>query len=156
MAWAQGDYEQAGRRYEEVLALNREMENKITTAYALYGLGKVAQAKDDFASARSFHIKALTIRRGMGNRRAIAYSLNALAALAATQQKAAWAVRLFGAAEDLQKLIHFTISPRERTEHDQAVATARAALGEEAFAAAWAEGKAMTLEQAITYALEES
>jgi hypothetical protein len=34
------------------------------------------------------------------------------------------------------------------------VATARALLGDEAFAAAWAEGQAMTLEQAATYALE--
>jgi UDP-N-acetylmuramyl pentapeptide synthase len=35
------------------------------------------------------------------------------------------------------------------------VAAVRAALGEEAFAAAWAEGQAMTREQAIAYALEE-
>jgi hypothetical protein len=32
----------------------------------------------------------------------------------------------------------------------------RAALSEEAFAAAWAEGEAMTQEQAVVYALEES
>jgi len=29
-------------------------------------------------------------------------------------------------------------------------------LGEEAFAAAWAEGRAMTMEEAVGYALEES
>jgi hypothetical protein len=32
----------------------------------------------------------------------------------------------------------------------------RAALSEEAFTFAWAEGKAMSLEQAIAYALEDS
>ncbi|HEX5809178.1 MAG TPA: hypothetical protein VFY25_10970, partial [Anaerolineales bacterium] len=62
---------------------------------------------------------------------------------------------LLGAADDLQRLIHFTISPRERTEHDQAIAAARAALGEHAFAAAWDEGKKMTLDEAIAYALQE-
>jgi hypothetical protein len=36
------------------------------------------------------------------------------------------------------------------------VATARAQLSEAAFAAAQAEGRAMTLEQAIAYALEGS
>jgi hypothetical protein len=36
------------------------------------------------------------------------------------------------------------------------MAAARAALGEEAFAAAWAEGQAMTLEEAVAYALENS
>jgi hypothetical protein len=34
------------------------------------------------------------------------------------------------------------------------VTTARASLDEDAFAAAWAEGQAMSLEQAIAYALE--
>jgi hypothetical protein len=35
------------------------------------------------------------------------------------------------------------------------LAAVRAALGEEAFAAAWAEGRAMSLEQAITLALAD-
>ena len=155
-AWVQGNYEQAGRRYEEVLVLGREMENKSTIAYALYGLGKVAQAKGDYALARSSHVEALTIRRGMDNRRAIAYSLDALAVLAATEQKSELAVRLFGAAEDLQMLIHFTISPRERAEHDQALAAARATLGEETFVAAYEEGQKMTLDEAVAYALQEN
>jgi hypothetical protein len=39
--------------------------------------------------------------------------------------------------------------------HERAVAAARRHLGEAAAAAAWAAGQAMTLEQAVTYALEE-
>jgi hypothetical protein len=46
------------------------------------------------------------------------------------------------------------MSPVERAEYDQAIATARVTLGEEVFTAAWAEGRAMTIEQAITYTLE--
>jgi hypothetical protein len=38
---------------------------------------------------------------------------------------------------------------------DQAVAVARATLGEEAFAAAWEEGKKMTLDEVVAYALAE-
>ena len=155
VAWVQGDYERAGRRYDELLALGREMENKFTITYALYGLGKVAEAKGDYTVARSNHVEALTIRRGLGNRRVIAYSLDALATLALIQQKAALAARLFGAAEDLQRLIHFTISPRERDEHDQAIAAARAALGEVAFSDAYDEGQKMTLDEAIALALNE-
>ena len=132
------------------------MQNKFTITYALYGLGKVADAKGDYVSAHSYHVEALRIRRGLGNRRVLIYSLDALATLAVTHQKAMLAARLFGAADDLQRLIHFTISPRERAERDQAIAAARTALGEEEFAKAWAEGQAMTLEEAIAYALEES
>jgi hypothetical protein len=48
------------------------------------------------------------------------------------------------------------MSARERAGHDQAIASARAVLGEDAFAMARAEGQAMTLEQAVAYALEEN
>ena len=154
VAWAQGDYDLAGKLYKEVLTMNQEMENKFSVAYALYGLGKVAEAKGDYASARSSHAKALTIRRETANRRAIAYSLNALAALAVAQKKATVAACLFGATEELQKLIQFTMSPREHLEHDQAIAAARAMLGEEEFAKAWVEGQTMTLEEAVVYALK--
>jgi len=44
----------------------------------------------------------------------------------------------------------------DRTDYyDHAVARVRAALGEQAFETAWTEGRALTLEQAIAYALEE-
>jgi hypothetical protein len=43
--------------------------------------------------------------------------------------------------------------PANRIAHDQNVAIARTQLDEATFAAAWAEGRAMTLEQAVAYAL---
>ena len=46
------------------------------------------------------------------------------------------------------------VRPAERAEHDGSVAAVRTALGEKAFAAAWAEGRALSLEDAIMLALE--
>jgi hypothetical protein len=46
------------------------------------------------------------------------------------------------------------IGPDDRVDVEHDLPTVRAQLGETSFAAAWAEGRAMTLEQAITYALE--
>jgi hypothetical protein len=43
----------------------------------------------------------------------------------------------------------------DRDDYERDIALARAQLGEEAFTAAWATGQAMSLEQAIAYALEE-
>jgi hypothetical protein len=43
--------------------------------------------------------------------------------------------------------------PAERAEYEQVLAGLRAALGEPAFAAAWAEGEATPLEQALADAL---
>jgi DNA-binding NarL/FixJ family response regulator len=41
------------------------------------------------------------------------------------------------------------LPPIDRPGYEQAVATARTQLGEQAFAAAWQEGRTMTLEQAL-------
>ena len=64
--------------------------------------------------------------------------------------------RLFGAAETLIPSICLEMSKTERAKHDQAIAATRAALGEEGFTTAWVEGRALTMEQAIAYALEDS
>jgi hypothetical protein len=45
------------------------------------------------------------------------------------------------------------VDPVDRDDHERAVALAHARLGEETFAAAWAEGQAMSLEEAVAYAL---
>jgi hypothetical protein len=42
----------------------------------------------------------------------------------------------------------------DRGEYEKNVAAARAGLGEEAFLATWAEGRAITLEQSVSFALE--
>ncbi len=66
------------------------------------------------------------------------------------------AARLWGAAEALREVIGSPRPPNEREEYERGLATVREALGEEVFSAAWAEGRAMSLEQAIEYALQNS
>jgi hypothetical protein len=63
------------------------------------------------------------------------------------------AVRLFSAAEALRHGLGAALYPVEQVEHDHNLVTVRAALGDEVFAATWAEGKAISLEQVIQYAL---
>jgi hypothetical protein len=66
------------------------------------------------------------------------------------------AARLFGAAEGLRARIGAIGQPIERAVYADSVASVRTQLNQKTFAAAWAEGRAMTLEQAIAYALEGS
>jgi hypothetical protein len=63
--------------------------------------------------------------------------------------------RLLGAAEGLHEAWGTPLPPADRTEHDGCVAALRAALGAEAFATAWAEGRAMSPEQAVAHAVGE-
>jgi len=65
------------------------------------------------------------------------------------------AARLFGAAQALREAMGASLSPSEHTDDERHTAATRAALGEEAFAAAWNEGRSLSLEQAIALALQE-
>jgi hypothetical protein len=53
------------------------------------------------------------------------------------------------------EFFHAPMPPYIRREFDEREAAARAALGEEAFAAVWAAGRAVTLEEACVVALGE-
>jgi hypothetical protein len=79
-----------------------------------------------------------------------------MAELAVAQGQNEQAARLLGSAEVLRDAIALPLQPPDRAEHDRIVAAARAQLDKSTFAAAWAEGRSMTLEQAIAYALEGS
>ena len=74
--------------------------------------------------------------------------LEGAAVLFSQQGKRLQAVRLFGALDEQYQPGRLSLPLRAREEHEQALASARSALGEEAFAAAWQEGQAMSPEQA--------
>ena len=155
VAWVQGNLQLAEKRYEELLAIGREMEGQYTVGFALNGLGRVAFSRGDYGKARSLHGEALKILRETGNHWNIAYSLEASIALAVAQGDMRRAARLFGATETFYAQLRFLLSPLERDNHDRHAAAIRAALGEAVFSALRAEGRGMTMEQAVEYALKE-
>jgi hypothetical protein len=93
--------------------------------------------------------------RETGNQWNIAYSLEAFTALAVAQGDMPRAARLFGATESFYSLLRFLMSPLERDHHERDLAATRSALGEEVFSALCAEGRAMSIEQAVAYALDD-
>ncbi|HLE26902.1 MAG TPA: tetratricopeptide repeat protein [Anaerolineales bacterium] len=135
----------------------------LPVSLTLYVLGRVAYSQGDYASAHSRFVESISLSQELGQRGGVACNLEALAALAAAHDQMQpsplrfeglrRAARLCGAADALHDLSRFSLSPAERVERDRALAAARAALGEEAFAAVYAEGQAMTMEQAVEYAL---
>jgi hypothetical protein len=63
-------------------------------------------------------------------------------------------VRLCAAAESLLESLNARLDPTDEGDYRRALDAARAALTEEEFTAAWCEGRAMTREQLLAYALE--
>jgi non-specific serine/threonine protein kinase len=152
----QGDYERATALHSESLALFREIGDKWNIAFALYGLAFVAHRQGDNERAAAFFTDSLILCKEVGNRWIGEECLEGFARVASATGHHQRAARLFGAAEVLRETLGHHRSPADQAYHDERVASTRAALGDAAFDAALAEGQAMTLEQAIEYALDST
>src|SRR6266487_2682134 len=140
----QGDMQQAEIMAQECLALARWLGQKDSIAVALQFLAEVKRIQGDLAQARALCTEGVSLAvwpyaRGQ--------NLIALAKIATDEGQGEQAARLFGVAELLVSL--GMLDPLERADYQRTVESARAQLGEEAFSLAWAEGRAMTPEQAF-------
>ena len=151
----QGNYERAEALYEEVLALAREGRFKNSIAFALLYLGQVAGYQGDYSRATALLKESLVLIRELGVRWAIDWPIESLAGVAGEQGQLERAARLYGAVEALREAINVPAPIFFRFEHDPNVAAVRAGLGEDTFEAARAEGRAMTMEEAIEFALSQ-
>jgi len=154
IALYQGDYATACALLEECLAVFRELGDRRGVAASLNSLGLVAYRQGDNAVAWNVLGESLAINRELGDKWGIAESLQALAALAAGWGQKERAARLWAAAEALREAIGAPLPPKDKEQIDREVAAVRAAIGEPAFSAGWTEGRAMTIDQAVEYALE--
>jgi len=151
VAHAQDDDARAIALYEESLGLWTAIGSKWGMATTLHRLGMVAHAQGDDGRATALYEESLALRRELGDKHGLAECFEGLAAVAVAQGHMERAARLLGAAETLREAIGAPLSPRERARYDHDVSIVRAGLGEAAFAAAWATGKAMPLEHVITH-----
>jgi predicted ATPase/DNA-binding XRE family transcriptional regulator len=155
-AQIQGNYTRAVRLHQESLERFREYGEPIGVPWALHGLGDTALAQGDALLAGAHFREALALFRHEGDRGGMAYCLAGLAGAAALDEEPARAARLWGAAEALRLLIGARHAPAGRATRERLMAVAREQFGETGFDAAWAEGQAMTLEQALAEALEDN
>ena len=120
---------------------------------SLHNLGLAMAMAGEHEQARSLHERALVLCGELGDRRFLPRSLAGLANVARAEGRAERAARLLGAVDALLEAMFPPVRPWEHAENELAVAWARAALGEERFAAVWAEGRAMEMEDVMGYAL---
>jgi predicted ATPase/DNA-binding SARP family transcriptional activator len=145
VAKGQGDYGVARALHEESLAICREIGDRHGMATLFQDLGTIAADQGDCGTARVLYEQSLGIHRELGTRQGVALSIECLAGLCVVEGNAVTAARLWGAAEALREEIRSPLLPDEREGHDRAVAELRRAMGEEAFSAAWQEGRGMTV-----------
>jgi len=152
IALAHEDYLMARAYFEESMVLFRELGHRQFLGNALGSLGNIAYLLEEDIVARTYLEEGLIVFQEIGNRVGIVISLEVLANLAAAQEQLERASQLFGATEALRESLGAPKPADERKGHADMVGQVRALMREEAFTAAWANGRAMTMEQAIEFA----
>jgi predicted ATPase/class 3 adenylate cyclase len=153
-----GDLERATACYEEMLAFAGRTGADYAAGFALEGLAIVARWRGDLVGAESLAREQLLVQQRLGTTGYLASGLEELALTAAATAggaRAERAARLLGAAAALRERVGIPQDPRQPAEIERAAASARAALGEDTWEAAFAAGRALPLEEAIAEALGE-
>ncbi len=139
--------------FEECAAVSRKAAYTRGLAYALLGQGWVATGRGAGRETAVSIRECLQLAQALGDRRLPAYCVAVLAEDAAHQRQALRAVRLFAASASLLATMAASRVEPIPAKADRLTAELRAALGEEAFAAAWAEGGALSADEAVACAL---
>jgi len=150
-----GDYPQAAELAEEALALTRQTGDRHVTNIALHHLAQIAWASDEHERAARYFREALTIASELVDTVDSAYYMRGLAAVAEARGELRRAARLLGTAEAMLEgtgLVTYAHASDEL--HQRVASAARERLGDQAWTVAHDEGRAMTFEKAVAYALE--
>ena len=151
LARLRSDPGDARRQYLEALVILREIDARPEIARCLAGLGRVAMDVGAIALARQHLAESLRLSHSTGARIGVARGLEAFAALAVHEDRPELAVRLAAAATALRDVAGLPALSGARTE--RYLASARH-LGESAVARLWAQGLALTSDEAVGLALD--
>jgi tetratricopeptide (TPR) repeat protein len=154
-ALARGDIVVACQQLTRALALARPLPYPMHLAYVLCSLGGAELFAGRLEEAKGHLSESLQLRaEGEGyDQLGIAYCLIALGGIAGRQDNAISAARLCGAAETLFQSIGGAILPGVQTQYERELQLLQTKLTPAEFAAAWAAGQQLPLDQAVAEAL---
>ena len=155
IAALQGDVELVSGALEESIATLLELGDKTTAVFTLNTLAMSALLDKNPFRAIGLLTYGLKLSEEVGSRGNAVYCLEGLAAVAADQGKYERAARLWGASEALREALRAPMAPNDRAFCEPFIEAARTHTDHAVFTAAWAEGRKLSLDQAVEYALEE-
>ena len=150
----QGDYDQAEQYYKKSLRISREYRLNLNGSNDLYNLGMIALHQNNYLTAGSYFLDYFDVARKMYEQIGACDLLISLAAVAGGMNEPERAAKLSGAAQALFETTDYRIPAFDQAEFYRHIQIARVQLGEAKFETLQTEGRAMTMEQAIAYALE--
>jgi predicted ATPase/class 3 adenylate cyclase len=154
VALSQGEPERAARLLQEALVAARASGDRWALTLVLDSLSAGALIAADYDGAAAFCREGLSLALELGHKRFIGSHLTSFVEIAGARRQSERVARLLGAISRLADVRGYRVPGVREAQTTPALDAARQALGESAFEAAFAVGRALTHEQAVAYALE--
>src|SRR5215216_9668 len=155
VVYSQGDLGRAAQLTEEAVALLRELGARGSVALVLCNLGWIILLQDDLGRAADLYGESLSLAWDAGLNPLVERTLEGFACLAGARGATDRAARLWGAAQTLHEVKGIPRDTDFLDEADARISAVRSAMGEEEWEEAWHKGRTMSLDEAVSYALEE-
>ncbi len=156
IAREEGEVAKAHELYERALSAFREARDQWGIARSLTDLAQIACDERDHVTAHAAYREALALFVNLGHKRGIARALEGFACSALAQRDPARALAIAGAAANLRQCVGAPLMPAEQSKLGEKLQAGWTSINEADSKAAYARGWAMSLDNAIQYALEES
>jgi predicted ATPase len=150
------EFDRADALLDESVRLWRGLGDKSAVAGALVTRGILLSTQRQADRALPLLTEALAIDQEIGHRQGLATCITAIAVMLPLRGEHERAARLFGAGEAHLERMGATMPPAYRPLYQRAIAAVRAALGEAVFASSYAAGRALSLDEAVALALEQT
>jgi hypothetical protein len=148
-----GEFARARRMLQEGIALGYELDVPFVTTSLRITTGDLAAAEGDWAAAERAYRETLEPAARAATPAQLANAIRRYAAIRERRGDHRIAVRLVAACAPVGDAWYSLIVFEDTPNDQEAIATAREALGEEEFTREWAAGQSLTLEQAVAEAL---
>lgn len=149
-----GNYTEARSRFSGLGSRFAELGDRHRVNMVKSELAHLDRHEGELERAGAAYRETILEWKRLGHRAAIAHQLECFAHIAQAQGDGGRAARLYGAAEALRAKIVIPMTPKEKRDYDLRVADLLAGADEKGIASAWAEGREMSMDQAIAYALQ--
>jgi tetratricopeptide (TPR) repeat protein len=155
VVYSKGDLGRAAQLTEEGVALQRELGDTVGVSMGLCNLGWIALLQDDLGRAAELYRESLSLSWDLGLNPLVQSALEGFACVAGAKGDAERAARLWGAAQALHETKGIPRDPDFLAEADARISAVRSGMGEEVWEEAFRKGRAMTLDEAVSYELKE-
>ncbi len=155
LACTEGEWEKARASFQTSLDIRRALGDYHGVTIALIGIGRASYHLKEYAASVAHIRESLEMARGQNARMSLTDILQLMTELVSALGEREMSARMSGALEKIREEMNFPMPPPDRARYEIVQANLRAALGEEACEALRAQGRALSMEQALA-ALEET